>query len=73
MKALPAAFEDVLARRSLDAVTAERAFGEILDEQAPEALVAGFLVALKLPGESAPELNGAARARRARARATGPV
>jgi anthranilate phosphoribosyltransferase len=71
VKALPAAFEEVLARRSLDALTAERAFGEILDEQAPEALVAGFLVALKLKGESAPELNGAARAMRARARATG--
>jgi anthranilate phosphoribosyltransferase len=70
VNALPAAFEDVLARRSLDAVTAERAFGEILDEQAPEALIAGFLVALKLKGESAAELKGAARAMRARARAT---
>jgi anthranilate phosphoribosyltransferase len=70
VKALPAAFEDVLARRSLDAVTAERAFGEILDERAPEALIAGFLVALKLKGESAAELKGAARAMRTRARAT---
>jgi len=70
VKALPAAFEDVLARRSLDAVTAERAFGEILDEHAPEALIAGFLVALKLKGESAAELKGAARAMRTRARAT---
>jgi len=70
VKVLPAAFEDVLARRSLDAATAERAFGEILDEQAPEALIAGFLVALRLKGESAGELRGAARAMRARARAT---
>ena len=70
MTALHAAFEDVLARRSLDAVTAELIFGEILDEQAPEALVAGFLVALKLKGESAGELKGAARAMRSRSRAT---
>ena len=70
MIALRSAFEDVLARRSLDAVTAERAFGEILDDQAPEALVAGFLVALKLKGESAAELKGAARAMRSRARTT---
>jgi len=70
LTALRSAFEDVLARRSLDAVTAERAFGEILDAEGPEALVAGFLVALKLKGESAAELKGAARAMRARARAT---
>ena len=70
MIALRPAFEDVLARRSLDAATAERAFGEILDEQAPEALVAGFLIALKLKGESAAELKGAARAMRSRSRAT---
>jgi len=70
LTALHAAFEDVLARRSLDAVTAELVFGEILDEQAPEALVAGFLVALKLKGESAGELKGAARAMRSRSRAT---
>ncbi len=68
MTALRAAFEDVLARRSLDAVTAERAFGEILDAEAPDALVAGFLIALKLKGESAQELKGAARAMRSRAR-----
>jgi anthranilate phosphoribosyltransferase len=68
MTALRAAFDDVLARRSLDAVTAERAFGEILDAEAPDALVAGFLIALKLKGESAQELKGAARAVRARAR-----
>ena len=68
MTALRAAFEDLLERRSLDAVTAERAFGEILDGDAPEPLIAGFLVALKLKGESAAELKGAARAMRSRAR-----
>ena len=65
MSSLRAAFEDLLARRSLDAVTAERAFGEILDGEAAEALIAGFLIALKLKGESAAELKGAARAMRA--------
>src|SRR5579871_5728259 len=43
--------------------------GEILDGEPPDALVAGFLVALKLKGESAAELTGGARAMRARARA----
>ncbi|MGO9453832.1 MAG: anthranilate phosphoribosyltransferase [Candidatus Binataceae bacterium] len=68
MSSLRAAFEDLLARRSLDTVTAERAFGEILDGDAAEALIAGFLIALKLKGESAAELKGAARAMRARTR-----
>ena len=65
------AFDAVLAGRSLDAAAAERAFAEILDGggAAPDALVAGFLVALKLKHESAGELTGAARAMRSRARA----
>jgi anthranilate phosphoribosyltransferase len=71
MSALRDAFAAVLAGRSLDAAEAERAFGEILDggDGAPEPLVAGFLVALKLKGESAGELTGGVRAMRARARA----
>ncbi|HYB91814.1 MAG TPA: anthranilate phosphoribosyltransferase [Candidatus Binataceae bacterium] len=71
MSALRDAFDAVLAGRSLDADEAERAIGEMLDggEQASEGLVAGFLIALKLKGESAGELTGGARAMRARARA----
>ena len=46
------------------------AFARKPGEEAPEALIAGFLIALKLKGESAAELKGAARAMRARARAT---
>jgi anthranilate phosphoribosyltransferase len=63
------AFQVVLAGRSLEADEAEAAIGELLDGGAPEALVAGFLVALKLKRETAAELTGAARAMRARARA----
>ncbi len=62
------AFQAVLAGRSLEADEAEAAIGEMLDGGAPEALVAGFLVALKLKRETAAELTGAARAMRARAR-----
>jgi anthranilate phosphoribosyltransferase len=62
------AFVAVLAGRSLDAAEAERVMGEIFDGEPAEALVAGFLIALKLKGESAEELTGGARAMRARAR-----
>src|SRR5262249_18517468 len=68
VKELRDAFNSVLAGRSLDADSAERVMGEILDGEPPDALVAGFLVALKLKGESAAELTGGARAMRARAR-----
>jgi anthranilate phosphoribosyltransferase len=68
MSALRDAFQSALAGRSLDADDAERAMTEILDESPPEALIAGFLIALKLKGESSGELAGAARAMRKRAR-----
>jgi len=63
------AFAAALAGRSLEAAETESAIGELLDGDAPEALVAGFLVALKLKPETAAELTGAARAMRSRARA----
>ncbi len=69
MTALREGFHRVLAGASLDAGEAEHAIGEALDGDAPEGLVAAFLVALKLKGESASELAGGARAMRARARA----
>lgn len=69
MSALREAFHRVLAGASLSAGEAERAIGEALDGEAPEGLVAAFLVALKLKGESAGELAGGARAMRSRARA----
>jgi anthranilate phosphoribosyltransferase len=63
------AFNEVLAGRSLGAAEAEAVISEILDDVVPDILVAGFLVALKLKGESAAELTGGARAMRKRARA----
>ena len=69
MSELRDAFDAVLAGRSLDAASAERVMGEIFDGEPAEALIAGFLVALKLKRESAAELTGGARAMRARARA----
>ncbi len=62
------AFETVLKGRSLTAEDAEKVIGEILDDVVPDALVAGFLVALKMKGETGPELTGATRAMRKRAR-----
>lgn len=68
MISLRQAFEEVLKGRSLDVAQAESVMGEILDDVVPDALVAGFLVALKLKGESAAELTGGVRAMRRRAR-----
>ena len=65
---LRGAFDEVLKGRALDAAEAEGVIGEILDDVAPDALVAGFLVALKMKGEGAAELTGGARAMRKRAR-----
>jgi anthranilate phosphoribosyltransferase len=52
------AFETVLKGRSLTADDAETVIGEILDDVVPDALVAGFLVAIKMKGETAPEPVG---------------
>jgi len=62
------AFAQVMAGRSLSEAEAVNVFGEIFDGHAPDALVAGFLVALRIKGESAAELAGAARAMLKRAR-----
>jgi anthranilate synthase/phosphoribosyltransferase len=62
------AFFAVVDGQRLEAEQAERAIGEILDDQAPESLAAGFIVALKLRGETAAELTGGVRAMLKRAR-----
>jgi len=68
MKSARQAFETVLKGRSLPADEAESVIGEILDDVVPDVLVAGFLIALKMKGETAPELTGGTRALRKRAR-----
>lgn len=68
MSALREAFHAVLAGNSLTAREAERAIGEMLEGEVPEALAAGFLIALKMKGESVGELAGGTRAMRRRAR-----
>jgi anthranilate phosphoribosyltransferase len=68
MITLREAFDAVLRGRSLDADAAAAVFGEILDDLVPDALVAAFLVALRLKGETASELAGGVRAMRERAR-----
>jgi anthranilate phosphoribosyltransferase len=68
MTTLRAAFDHVLKGLSLDAAEAESVFGEILDDVVPDALVAGFLVALRVKGETPAELAGGVRAMRRRAR-----
>jgi anthranilate phosphoribosyltransferase len=62
------AFAEVLKGRSLDAAEAESVIGEVLDDVVSDALVAGFLVALKMKGETSAELTGGAGAMRKRAR-----
>ncbi|HTY56340.1 MAG TPA: anthranilate phosphoribosyltransferase [Candidatus Binataceae bacterium] len=68
MSSLRDAMTHLLAGRSLSEDEAVEAFGDVLDARAPDVLVAGFLVALRINGESAAELAGAARAMLARAR-----
>ncbi|MEZ4307040.1 MAG: anthranilate phosphoribosyltransferase [Polyangiaceae bacterium] len=58
------AVEVVCSGRDLDAAAARGAFGEIARGGAPEALIAGLLVALKAKGETPEELSGAVEAYR---------
>jgi anthranilate phosphoribosyltransferase len=68
MITLRQAFDAVLKGRALEADEAAAVFGEILDDVVPDALVAGFLIALRLKGETAAELAGGTRAMLTRAR-----
>ena len=56
----------VVAGSDLSAEEAHQAMGVLLEGQAGEAEIAGFLVALKMKGETAAELAGFARAMRDR-------
>ncbi len=55
---------DVTAGRNLTSDQAQQAMRVILDGCVPDALIAAFLVALKMKGETADELAGCARAMR---------
>lgn len=57
--------ERLYAGQSLSAAAAERLFGELVEGRLAEPVIAAMLVALRLKGESAEELTGAARALRA--------
>src|SRR5579862_2156439 len=56
----------VAASCDLSAEEASQAMGALLEGSAPEAQIAGFLVALRVKGETAAELAGFARALRER-------
>jgi anthranilate phosphoribosyltransferase len=56
----------VAARESLNAEQAREAMLLLLEGGVPDALVAAFLIALRMKGETAPELAGFARAMRER-------
>ncbi|MGQ0720862.1 MAG: anthranilate phosphoribosyltransferase [Candidatus Eiseniibacteriota bacterium] len=59
------ALHRALAGFDLSADEAEAAMAEIMEGRAPEGRIAGFLVAMRMKGETAEELLGAARALRA--------
>jgi anthranilate phosphoribosyltransferase len=59
------ALHRVLAGHDLDAAEAEAAMGEIMAGGAPEGRIAGYLVALRMKGETPDEVVGSARALRA--------
>jgi anthranilate phosphoribosyltransferase len=59
------ALERILSGHDLDTDAAEAAMGEIMSGRATEGRVAGYLVALRMKGETADEVVGSARAMRA--------
>lgn len=61
------AMEAVLARRDLDEGQAEALLGRVLAGEASPEWIAGFLVGLRMKGESVGEITGFARAMRAHA------
>jgi anthranilate phosphoribosyltransferase len=65
MSSLIPYLQQAVNREDLDASAAEQAMAVILSGGAPAALIAAFLVALRMKGETACELLGFARAMRA--------
>lgn len=54
----PAVLGELTARRDLDAGAAQAAMAEILDGEATPAQIAGFIVALRMKGETTDEMGG---------------
>jgi len=63
---LKALLGEVASGRALDAAEAERAFDIIMSGDATPAQMGGFLMALRVRGETVAEITGAARAMRAK-------
>ncbi len=59
------AFRRVIAGASLDAADAEAAMSEIMAGSVPEGAIAGYVIALRIKGETPDEVVGSARAMRA--------
>jgi anthranilate phosphoribosyltransferase len=59
--------EKVINRQDLTAAEAESAMGIIMDGAATDAQIGGYLVGLRMKGETVPEITGSARAMRAHA------
>ncbi|HEX4048876.1 MAG TPA: anthranilate phosphoribosyltransferase, partial [Elusimicrobiota bacterium] len=63
-----AALKVLLSGRGLARPEAKRAMGAVLDGEATDAQVGAFLAALRVRGETVPEITGFAEAVRARAK-----
>jgi anthranilate phosphoribosyltransferase len=59
--------QKVINRQNLTAEEAESAMGIIMDGEATDAQIGGYLVGLRMKGETVPEITGSARAMRAHA------
>ena len=66
-RALTSALKELLAGRALTRAQARAAMGAVLDGAATDAQVGAFLAALRVRGETVPEIVGFAEALRARA------
>lgn len=58
------AIKEVLSGKDLSESQSEQVMENIMNGQEPSALIAGFLIALKMKGESIPEITGCAKAMR---------
>jgi anthranilate phosphoribosyltransferase len=69
---IPALLPRLLRGESLTEAEAQAVIGHVMDGDASESQIAGLLIALRMKGESVPEIVGAARAMRMHAIAVAP-